>query len=147
MVLLTLKQFASYLDLHFEIDNGGRLKTILIVNFPFISRNILESSACGVCISHLVHYFKACVQYSDFLDTARLLIQKLLKQGYVAPRLNHRYTNFAVGFTISLTIAKYTYFKWQLIFHFLRIFFLFPLPLQKLLPDLTVYVNNTVSVL
>jgi hypothetical protein len=93
------------------VERGKRLKTILIVNFPFISRNILESSACGVCISHLVHYFKACVQYSDFLDTARLLIQKLLKQGYVAPRLNHRYTNFAVGFTISLTIAKYTYFK------------------------------------
>jgi hypothetical protein len=41
---------ASYLDLHTEIDNGGRLRTKLydkrddfnfpIVNFPFISSNI-----------------------------------------------------------------------------------------------------------
>jgi hypothetical protein len=40
---------ASYLDLHLEIDNGGRLKTKLydkrddftspIVTFPFISNN------------------------------------------------------------------------------------------------------------
>ena len=46
---------ASYLDLHLEIDNEGRLKTKLydkrddfsfpIVNFPFISRNIPSAPA------------------------------------------------------------------------------------------------------
>lgn len=83
------QKYASYLELHFEIDNGGSLKTNLydkcdditipIVNFPLISSNILESSACGVCISHLIHYSKACTQHSDFLDRARVLIQKLPK--------------------------------------------------------------------
>jgi len=48
----------SYLDLHIEINNGGRLKpklyvkrndfTFPIVNFPFIRINIQASSAYGV---------------------------------------------------------------------------------------------------
>jgi hypothetical protein len=46
---------ASYLDLHFEIDNGGKLKTkrydkhddftFPIINVPFISNNIPASPA------------------------------------------------------------------------------------------------------
>ena len=73
---------ASYLDLHLEIDNGGRLKTTLydihddftfpIVNFPFTSSNI---PVHGVYISQLIRYSRACVQYSDFLDRAPLLTQ------------------------------------------------------------------------
>jgi hypothetical protein len=76
----------SYLDLHTDIDNRGRLKiklydkrddfTFPIANFPFISWNIPASPAYGVYIS----------QYSDFLDRAQLLTQKLLKQGYFAPK-------------------------------------------------------------
>jgi len=72
------QKFASYLDIHLEIDNGGRLKTILydkcddftfpIVNFPFISSNIPASSAYGVNISQVMRYSRACAQYSDFLD-------------------------------------------------------------------------------
>ena len=45
---------ASYLDLHLEIDNGGRLKTKLYDkrdDFTFISSNIPASSAYGVYIS------------------------------------------------------------------------------------------------
>jgi len=88
---------ASYLDLHLEIDNGGRFKTKLydkrddftfpIVNFPFISNNIPASPAFGVYISQLIRYSRACAQYIDFLDRAQLLTQMLLKQGCVAPRL------------------------------------------------------------
>ena len=87
----------SYLNLHLEIDNGGRLKTTLydihddftfpIVNFPFISSNIPALPAYGVYISQLLRYSWACVQYSDFLDRAQLLTQKLLKQVYVVPML------------------------------------------------------------
>ena len=61
---------ASYLDLHFEIDNEGRLNTKLydkrdgftfpIVNFPFISSNILASPACAAYISQLINYYRAC---------------------------------------------------------------------------------------
>jgi hypothetical protein len=41
----------------------------------------------GVYISQLLHYSRAGVQYSDFLDRTQTLAQKLIKQGYVAPRL------------------------------------------------------------
>ena len=62
--------------------------TFPIVNFPFISSNIPASPAYGVYISQLISYFRACVKYNDFLDRVQLLTQKLLKQGYAAPRLN-----------------------------------------------------------
>jgi hypothetical protein len=48
------KKSVSYLDLHLEIDNGGRLKTKLCDkrdDFTFISSNIPASSAYGVYIS------------------------------------------------------------------------------------------------
>jgi hypothetical protein len=67
------------LDLHLEIDNGGRIKTKLcdkrddftfpIVNFPFISSNIPASPVYGVYISQLMLYSRA----SYFLDIAQLL--------------------------------------------------------------------------
>jgi hypothetical protein len=54
---------ASYLDLHIDIDKGGRLKTKFydkredftfpIVNFPYISSNISASPAYGAYISHI----------------------------------------------------------------------------------------------
>ena len=54
---------------------------------PFISSNIPASPAYGVYISQLIRYSRACAQYSDFLGRFKLPAQKLLKQGYVAPRL------------------------------------------------------------
>ena len=53
------QRYASYLDIHLDIDNRRRLKTNLyekrgydfpfqIVNIPFISSNIPASPACGV---------------------------------------------------------------------------------------------------
>ena len=74
---------ASYLDLHLEIDNEGRLKTklydkrddfsFLIVNFPFLSSNITAAPAYGVYISQLIRYSRACISYHDFLDRGLLL--------------------------------------------------------------------------
>ena len=61
--------------------------TFPIVDFLFISNNIPASPAYVVYILHFMRYSRACAQYSDFLDRAQLLTQKLLKQGYVAPRL------------------------------------------------------------
>ncbi len=92
--------YVSYLDLHLEIDYGGKFKTKLydftfpIVNFPFISSNIPTSPAYGVYILQLIRYSSACAQYSDFLDRAQLLTQKLLKQGYVAPSLKSSLQTF-----------------------------------------------------
>ena len=74
---------ASHLDLHLEIENGGRFKTKLydkrddllfpMVNFPFISSNIPASPAYGVYISQLLHYSRTFAQFSDFLESFQLL--------------------------------------------------------------------------
>ena len=57
-------RFASYVDLHIEIDSEGRLRTKLydrrddfnfpIVNVPFICSNIPEAPTYGVYISQLI---------------------------------------------------------------------------------------------
>jgi len=69
---LRILKSASYLDLHLEIDNGGRLKTKLYdkrdyltfptVNFPLIGSNIPASPAYAVYISQLTRYYTACIQ-------------------------------------------------------------------------------------
>jgi hypothetical protein len=63
---------ASYLDLHLEIDNEGRLKTkaydkrddfnFPLVNFPFICSNIPAAPAY-VYIPQLIRYSRACGSY------------------------------------------------------------------------------------
>ena len=42
----------------------------------------------GVNIPQVMRYCRASAQCTDILDRAQLLTQNLLKQGYVAPRLN-----------------------------------------------------------
>ena len=79
---------ACYLDFHLAIDSRGKLQTKLfdkrddfnfpIVNFPFLSGNIPSAPTYGVYISQLIRYSRACYQYSDFLDRAFQLINKLL---------------------------------------------------------------------
>ena len=79
---------ASYLDLRIEIDSEGRLRTkpydkrddfnFPIVNFPFICSNNPAAPACGVYISPLIRYSRACGSYQDFLDRGLLLTRKLL---------------------------------------------------------------------
>ena len=64
---------APFLDLHFEIDTEGRLRTKLydkrndfnfpIVNFPFICNNIPTAPAYGVYIYQLILYSRACDCY------------------------------------------------------------------------------------
>jgi hypothetical protein len=52
---------------------------------------------------------------------------------------SHRYTNYTIVITIWLNVTKYAYLKWQCTFNFLSL----PIPL----PDLTVYMSNTMVVL
>ena len=68
--------------------------TIPLVNFPFISSNIAASPAYEVYISQLIRYPRTCAQYSDVLDWAKQLTQKLSKQGYVAPKLKSSLQEF-----------------------------------------------------
>jgi len=86
---------ASCLDLHLEVNNGGRLKTklcdkhddftFLIVNLPFISSKI--PAAPAVTFHNLYVILGIVPSTVHFLNKAQLLIQQLLKQGYVAPML------------------------------------------------------------
>ena len=78
---------ASYLDLHFEIDSGGRLRTkhydkrddfnFPILKFPFIRSNIPVAPAYGVYISPLIRYSRACGSCNDFIDIWLLLTRNL----------------------------------------------------------------------
>jgi hypothetical protein len=60
-----------------------------IMNFPFLCSYmymyIPTSQAYGVYILQLIHYSRACVPYSDFLERAKTLSLKLLNQGYIQP--------------------------------------------------------------
>ena len=95
--ITTNAKSASYLDLHLEIDDEGRLKTKLynkrddfsfpIVNFPFLCSNIRAAPAYGVYISQLIRYSRAFISYHDFLDKRLLLTRKLLHQEFQMGKL------------------------------------------------------------
>ena len=90
-------RFASYLDLHLEVDSEGRIRTkpydkrndtnLLIVNFPFICNNIPAAPAYRVYISQLIRYSRACGSYQDFLDRGLLLTMKLMNQRFLLVKL------------------------------------------------------------
>ena len=98
------RKSASYLDIHLEMDNKGKLCTSLfdkrddfnfpIINFPVLSSNIPASPAYGVFVSQMIRYARACSNYQEFLVRAKLLTSKLLTQGYVIPRLRSTFKKF-----------------------------------------------------
>ena len=85
------------MDLLLSIDRDGKLRTSLydkrddfnfhITQYPFLSSNIPSSLACGVFISQLIRYARACSSYECFILRAMRLSNKLLGQGYVKERL------------------------------------------------------------
>ena len=89
---------SSYLDCYLYIDNG-RLTTKLydkrddfifsIVNFPFLSSNILSAPAYGVYVSQLIRYARACSNYQDFIERGKVLTltTRLLSQRYQKTKL------------------------------------------------------------
>ena len=135
---------------HFQKQNSttNAITLLFQVNFTFISSNIQASPTYGVYISQFIRYFRDCVQYSNFLGGAHLLTQKLLKQGYVARRLqsslqksqgcHHNLINRSELSTSQMTMN---------ILPFEQIYVFFPRSLPILLPDLPVYTSNTWGVL
>ena len=95
---------ASYLDLHLERDENGKLSIRIydkrddfdfqIVNFPYLCSNIPCSPAYGVFISQLIRYSRACTDYNDFLQRCVKLTEKLMIQGYTRPRLIKTFKKF-----------------------------------------------------
>ena len=139
-ILLMFK--SMHIDLHLEIDNWWILKTKLydkrdfftfpIVNFPFMGSNIRAPQAHGFYISQLMRYAGAYVKYR-----AQLLTQKVLKQGYVAPRLKSslqklygRHHNLLYRIEIFTSMEFFSFVYWYQDLH-----------------DLVVYMSYTVGVL
>ena len=80
---------ASFLDLHLSISNDIVSTQIddkrdnfdfEIPNFPFLDDDVPRSTSYGVYISQLIRFASSYV--TDFNTRNKLLIQKLLKQGY-----------------------------------------------------------------
>ena len=79
---------ASYLDLLFIRDNSNNITTKLynkrdtfgfhIMNFPFMSSNILSAPAYGVYASQLICYARCWSNYKDFLSRHRALVTRIL---------------------------------------------------------------------
>jgi hypothetical protein len=105
-IIMKLKKLylrsTSHIDLHIKIDSEGRLRTMLydkrdnfnflIVNFPFICRNIPAAPAYGLYISQLIQYSRACSSYQDFRDRGLLLTRKLMDKVFLLVKLksSHR---------------------------------------------------------
>ena len=95
---------ASYLDLLFIRDKNNNITTKLhdkrdafgfhIVNFPFMSSNIPSAPAYGVYASQLIRCARCCSNYSDFISRHRVLVTRLLSQGYKVNRLSNTFKKF-----------------------------------------------------
>ena len=82
---------AAFLDLYLSISNAIVSTKIYdkrddydfeIVYFPFIDGDVPRSSSYRVYISQLIRFVRASSHVADFNTGDKLLIQKLLKQGY-----------------------------------------------------------------
>ena len=100
----TYDDLANYLDLTFIIESNNPLYTKLydkrddfdfhIVNFPFLLSNISSSPSYGVYISQLIRYARCCSYYDDFGYRHKLLVDRLLSQGYEVKRLRNSFKKF-----------------------------------------------------
>ena len=100
----TSDDLANYLDLTFIIESNNRLYAKLcdkrddfdfhIVNFPFLLNNIPSSPSYGVYISQLIRYARCCSYYDDFGYRHKLLVNRLLSQGYEVKRLRNSFKKF-----------------------------------------------------
>ena len=82
---------AAFLDLHLSISNDIVPTKIYdkhddfdfeLVNFPFLDGDVPRSTSYGVYISQLIRFSRASSYVTDFNTRNKLLIQKLLKQGF-----------------------------------------------------------------
>ena len=94
--LYTWTHFASYIDIHLEINSVDRLVTKLCDKrdnfiFPNVNFSLILCSPIPaeyrVYISLFIRYSRSCVSYHDFLDRVMLRTGKLLKQGFILVKL------------------------------------------------------------
>ena len=100
----TFDDLANYLNLTFIIGSKNQLYTRLcntsddfdfhIVNFPFLLSNISVSPYYGVYISQLIRYARWCSYNDDFGYRHKLLVDRLLSQGYEVKYLRNSFKKF-----------------------------------------------------
>ena len=92
---------AAFLDLHLSISNDIVSTKIddkrdnfdfEIPNFSFLDDDVPRSTSYGVYVSQLIRFASSYV--TDFNTRNKLLIQKLLKQGYWYHKLRKTWSNF-----------------------------------------------------
>ena len=93
----------AFLDLHLSISNDIVSTKIYdnrdefdfeIVNFPFLDGDVPRSTSYGVYISQLIRFARASSYITDSNTRNKLLIQKLLKQGYRYHKLRKTFFKF-----------------------------------------------------
>ena len=52
------------------------------MNFPFLDGDVPRSTSYGVCISQLIRFARVSSHVVDFNTRNKVLIAKLLRQGY-----------------------------------------------------------------
>ena len=65
-----------------------------IVNFPFLSSNILSGPSHDVYISQVIRYAQCFSCYYDFSYHHKCLVDQLLSQGYIALWLEKSFKKF-----------------------------------------------------
>ena len=92
----------SFLDLHLSISDGF-VKTKIydkrddffdIVNFPFLDGDVPRSTSYGVYISQLVRFARVSSYVDDFNTRNKVLIAKLLRQGYRYHKIRKAFSKF-----------------------------------------------------
>ena len=90
----TTVDLERYSTSHFDLRQNEMISISTSQTFRLLSSNIPSSPAYGVFISQFIRYARACSSYECFIQTARRLSSKLLKQGYLAERLKSSFRKF-----------------------------------------------------
>lgn len=86
-----MNQKASFLDINIEIINKKFVTSLYdkrkdfnfkIVNYPFLCGNVPKRPSYGVFLSQVVRFSRVCMEYQCFISECRMLVRKLLTQGY-----------------------------------------------------------------
>ena len=94
-------------DLDFDVDiRNGKIHSKLFdkrdafgfptVNFPDLSGNVPAKQSYGVFVSQLIRHARCCMNDSDFVSRTKILVDKLVKQGFKPHILKQVFEKFTM---------------------------------------------------
>ena len=104
--MITISSKNHYLDLdlgilddkiHYNLFDKRDAFNFSIVNFPNLSGNIPAKQSYGVFISQLIRYARCCQHLQDFAERTKMLINKLVEQGFELHLLKKTFDSFGVN--------------------------------------------------